>query len=402
MIRSLGRSHGVVERSLTARRTTSVLSTVALRAAVGRPVGPLACGPSSRWLSGPAAPHTRDSSAPKASPAPPPARKPKVELRPGPVKPKHDPSDASTSASSTKHAAPETRSSLPKLADTQSSETKAAPASNETITEITKHDIEDAAQHGILAPVPADAGRIGALFHQAKELFKFYWRGLKLISANRKSANEIRARVKAGGEPLTRWETRFISKTNEDLLKLIPFLIVVIILEEIIPLIALYAPWMLPSTCLLPSQRERIEAKKQDKQMEAREKFRSTYLDLRRVAAGAGFVPVKSLTQASFAESLCGAMQLSTMGPTPLRIRRIERHLLKIAADDELLRRETFGVRLSHRELLEALQERGIVTKGLAPSELPGLLKLWLESVDKIEAGDVVSRRILAVAECVR
>jgi LETM1 and EF-hand domain-containing protein 1 len=40
-----------------------------------------------------------------------------------------------------------------------------------------------------------------------------------------------------------------------------------LILEEALPFIVLYAPGLLPSTCLLPSQRQRIEAKRRTKQM---------------------------------------------------------------------------------------------------------------------------------------
>lgn len=39
------------------------------------------------------------------------------------------------------------------------------------VIEITKADYEQAIQHGILAPPPASAGRIGKLYHQAKEIF---------------------------------------------------------------------------------------------------------------------------------------------------------------------------------------------------------------------------------------
>ena len=48
--------------------------------------------------------------------------------------------------------------------------------------------------------------------------------------------------------------------------RLIPFLLIVIIAEEVIPLVVIYAPFLLPSTCLLPSQKERIDAKKREKQ----------------------------------------------------------------------------------------------------------------------------------------
>lgn len=40
----------------------------------------------------------------------------------------------------------------------------------------------------------------------------------------------------------------------------------IIVIEEIIPLVVLYAPFILPSTCLLPSQKERIDSKRREKQ----------------------------------------------------------------------------------------------------------------------------------------
>ena len=48
--------------------------------------------------------------------------------------------------------------------------------------------------------------------------------------------------------------------------RLIPFILIVIIAEEVIPLVVIYAPFLLPSTCLLPSQKERIENKRREKQ----------------------------------------------------------------------------------------------------------------------------------------
>ena len=48
---------------------------------------------------------------------------------------------------------------------------------------------------------------------------KFYWNGVKLINTNRLRVGEMQARVKAGGPPLTRWETRFIANYKRDALK---------------------------------------------------------------------------------------------------------------------------------------------------------------------------------------
>ena len=64
------------------------------------------------------------------------------------------------------------------------------------------------------------------------------------------------------------------------LLRLIPFATIIIIIEEIIPLIVLYAPFILPSTCILPSQRERIQSKKRVKQRAYAVSMRETFEEL--------------------------------------------------------------------------------------------------------------------------
>jgi LETM1 and EF-hand domain-containing protein 1 len=122
-----------------------------------------------------------------------------------------------------------------------------------------------------------------------------------LVFTHRKQANAIQARVKAGGEPLSRWESRFIRTNKGDLaryqslsasishfhsyshhsrLRLVPFVAIVLLLEEVIPLIVLYAPGMLPSTCILASQRERIDAKRREKQRAYAETSRDVFLDV--------------------------------------------------------------------------------------------------------------------------
>jgi LETM1 and EF-hand domain-containing protein 1 len=93
---------------------------------------------------------------------------------------------------------------------------------------------------------------------------------------------EIEQRVQAGGTPMTRWETVFVKTNKKDLVKyvypvpappafdqtsrLIPFILILLILEEALPLFVLYAPFLLPSTCLLVSQRNRIITTRATKQ----------------------------------------------------------------------------------------------------------------------------------------
>lgn len=88
-------------------------------------------------------------------------------------------------------------------------------------------DMRLAIKHGILKPPPEGAGSMRRLYHQAKELFKFYVRGIKLIFTHRKTVKDIKARVdaeKAAGRTarMTRWETQFIRTYQQDLRKCVP------------------------------------------------------------------------------------------------------------------------------------------------------------------------------------
>ena len=55
---------------------------------------------------------------------------------------------------------------------------------------------------------------------------------------------------------------------------------IIIIAEEAIPLVVIYAPFLLPSTCLLPSQRERIENKRREKQTNFAISMKSVFRDV--------------------------------------------------------------------------------------------------------------------------
>jgi len=259
-----------------------------------------------------------------------------------------------------------------------------------------KEDLKQAYIHGVLARPPPGAGKVATLWHQAKELFKFYFRGLKLVITHRREAKAIQARVNAGGEPLSRWESRFIQTNKSDLARLVPFVAIVLVLEEVIPLIVLYAPGMLPSTCILASQRERIDAKRREKQRAYAETMHDAFLEVRKAGPAA---LASSLPSTISSIGLCGLLSLSTWGPNFQRRRRIEKHLGSVAVDDELLAKEGKGDRLTHPELLEALWERGIVTDDLNKTTLKARLCWWLTMADKIDEGTPVSRRTALVAE---
>lgn len=85
-------------------------------------------------------------------------------------------------------------------------------------------DIRASESAGVLRPPPADASKIGKLWHQAKELFKFYYGGIKMQWTHHKMVRDIHSRVKtekANGidRGMTRWETQFVRTHQKDLRK---------------------------------------------------------------------------------------------------------------------------------------------------------------------------------------
>ncbi|KAI0331040.1 hypothetical protein GY45DRAFT_1361124 [Cubamyces sp. BRFM 1775] len=323
------------------------------------------------------------------------ARKHKVELRPGPVKPPKTASEtipASASSSSSEH----TPATSPSTSASSAHSTHHGPV--HTVIEVAKEDYQEASKHGILAPPPENASWAGRLFHQAKELFKFYWNGVKLINTHRKRVRAINARVKSGGAPLSRWETRFIANYKRDALKLIPFALIILIAEEAIPLVVIYTPFLLPSTCLLPSQKDRIDTKRREKQRSFAESMKSELQSVYDRALAQPDAGVDALLDRVALVSYNGLMSLSTFGPTPMRLRRIKKHLQAIAADDVLIAREGAGEKLSVDELREALEERGIVTEGLSTDAMRARLNWWIAQTSKAGSEDPIRTRVLLVA----
>ncbi|KAJ8457007.1 hypothetical protein ONZ45_g18490 [Pleurotus djamor] len=251
-----------------------------------------------------------------------------------------------------------------------------------------------------MKPPPPDASWPRRLLHKAIELFKFYFRGIKLVFTHGSQVRAIHHRIRNGGSPMTREEFRFIRVYSEDIRKLIPFIIIVLIIEEIVPLIAIYAPFMLPSTCVLPSQQERIHSQKQTKAIAYLAEFKETFQQLAKLATESSFstarlavsngptgvcgqvpllsLPSSSLTRLTFPHRI---LRLSTLGPDMLRLRRIRNHLQFIAEDDKLLIQEDMGASLRPDQLRSALEERGLLFSEISPRDQRERLRAWLQTL---------------------
>lgn len=138
----------------------------------------------------------------------------------------------------------------------------------------------------------------------------------------------------------------------------------------------LWAPFLLPSTCVLPAQKERIFAKKRATQQASVEQYGSVYQDIMKQSTSEK--DLKTLLGYEGSNAVCGYVILHvlrpdtdfhtrllgqsqrTFGIKSLPLSRIRRHLGYIAQDDALLLQEGLGERLTDSELREALEERGM------------------------------------------
>ncbi|KAH7923939.1 hypothetical protein BV22DRAFT_1091891 [Leucogyrophana mollusca] len=322
-----------------------------------------------------------------------PPRKPKIDLKPGPVKPvsnKPSPSPQLLSRNSPRPSGTSPITLKLKLAPKPGSHAESSPSA----IELAKQDIAHATALGVLAPPSKDAGLIKRFTHQAFQLFKFYFRGLKAINTHRKQVSVIRARASSGGALPSRAELRFIRTYTQDALKLIPFVIIVLVAEEVIPFIALYAPRMLPSTCVLPGQRDRIAAKAAANQSAAISAHPAVFEALKKEGETKGFVPLQKVSNLG---AVCGILGLPAWGPSQLAAWRIRRRLQYISSDDKILKQEAYGRDLTVPELTEALCERGMLGDKLSRDDLRAHLKWWLDTAEGTTEGDEVSRRIMAL-----
>ncbi|GJJ06145.1 hypothetical protein Clacol_000334 [Clathrus columnatus] len=307
--------------------------------------------------------------------------KPKVDLRPAPKKASKEvrpanPPPPPTQITQKPHQSTSSPSNST-AADTRKSSEHLGPF------ESTKYDFAEATRRGVFAPLPEGTSKIGAVWHNLKQYFWFYYRGLKLILvAHRRQAAAIKQRIKdaeAKGEDalMTRSETRFLQSYNRNLFKLLPFVVTVLILEEAIPFIVLYAPRLLPSTCLLPSQQERIEDKRRSKQ---RSHIAIAKMELGQIEIAPTPKGVSSLSP-ELSLAVAGIFATPTYGPSFWIRHRISQHLRHLAKDDVLLSREGNGSSLQDGELTEALEERGIIlNSSLTQQEKLAMLHWWLKS----------------------
>lgn len=90
------------------------------------------------------------------------------------------------------------------------------------------------------------------------------------------------------------------------MLRVIPFVIIALFLEEVIPLIAIYAPSFLPSTCILPSQQERIQQKKSEKALGFALNYSPLFAQLKDKEFPDSYLPIDAIRFLDAPTAICG------------------------------------------------------------------------------------------------
>ncbi|KIK67006.1 hypothetical protein GYMLUDRAFT_844297, partial [Collybiopsis luxurians FD-317 M1] len=266
------------------------------------------------------------------------------------------------------------------------------------VKQLVQQDLRHAEKLGVLQPAAPDATGFRKLLHSTIQLTKFYFRGAKLIYTRGKEVRAIKSRIRSGGLALTRAEGRLIHLQRRDVTKLIPFIIMAIVLEELIPVAAIYAPFMLPSTCILPGQRSRIDEKKTQKAMAAAADPEHVLAAIRKNAVN-GTLSSSALSGTGSAAVVCSLLRLPTFGNDLLRIWRIKRHLSFIRDDDALLLQDKLEDRLKEHDLIQALEERGFIVQNLPLEVQKARLKWWLNSIKDTSDDSAISRRLFLLTD---
>jgi len=192
-----------------------------------------------------------------------------------------------------------------------------------------------------------------------------------------------------------------IRTQKDDINKLIPFLLIALILEEIIPLIALYAPFVLPSTCVLPSQQARIDEKASERAMIAAANSRHILAGLTKQGESVRALSLDAIRGRETSTAMCRILGLSSLslGFDAIRIRRVRRHLQFIGQDDQLISQDNLVGCLSERDLDQALRERGIILQGLSLEAKEDRLARWMASVQDVGPDDITRRLFLVTMQ---
>ncbi|KAF9107886.1 hypothetical protein BGX27_008550 [Mortierella sp. AM989] len=242
-------------------------------------------------------------------------------------------------------------------------------------------------------PPPSPTGVVGKakdFFRKGKEIVIQCKDGVKLLWVNKTIVKDLKRAQTEEGRQLTRREFQLVHKTEIDLKRLIPFGLVFVLATEYIPLIIIFAPQLIPSTCVTPSQLEGRRKKIHEKRSVMTEKLirlNRREINKESLASYHSFITIAkrygegfdySMIDREHMASFCKFMGLSGFGPKFMLTKRLDKHMNYIRQDDLLLQNEGLES-LTFSELQLANEERGMRSLEVSKEHLEKSLAYWLK-----------------------
>lgn len=295
------------------------------------------------------------------------------------------------------------------------SSSSSAPASRDATSKIATNDsstLEPMTSPHTPKDPASDAPLMARAWKKVKHEAAHYWHGSKLLVSEVRISGRLQWKI-LHGESLTRRERRQLKRTTQDLLRLVPFAVFIIVpfMELLLPVALKLFPNMLPSTFEDKFAAEEKQRKLLRVRLEMakflQETLRESGLKANAHIVGSDafeefFRRVRSTGESPSATdiinvaklfdddltldnlsrpqlvSMCRYMGVNAFGTDNFLRGAIRSRLMNLRRDDQVIYSE--GVdELSTSELQAACQSRGIRTTGVSPARLRDELTTWIE-----------------------
>ncbi|KAF9959760.1 hypothetical protein BGZ70_008761 [Mortierella alpina] len=242
-------------------------------------------------------------------------------------------------------------------------------------------------------PPPPPTGVVGKAkdyWRKGKEIVIQCKDGVKLLWVNKRIVKDLKRAQNEEGHQLTRREFQLIYRTDIDIKRLIPFGLVFCLATEYIPLIIIFAPQLIPSTCVTPAQLEGRRKKIHEKRSVMTEKLirlnrreitkesLANYNSFITIAKKYGEGFDYNMIDREHLASFCKFMGLSGFGPKSMLKKRLDKHMTYLSKDDQLLQKDGIDS-LTFAELQLANEERGMRSLEVSKEHLEKSLAYWLK-----------------------
>ncbi|KAG5727670.1 hypothetical protein E4T56_gene12262 [Termitomyces sp. T112] len=261
-------------------------------------------------------------------------------------------------------------------------------------------------------PATAAAPLTTRVWKKVKHEAQHYWHGTKLLVSEVRISSRLQWKI-LQGETLTRRERRQLKRTTQDLLRLVPFAVFVVVpfMEFLLPVALKLFPNMLPSTFedkyAAEEKQRKLLRVRLDMAKFLQETLRESGLKANAHIVGSDafkefFRKVRSTGESPSAQDIINVaklfdddltldnlsrpqlvsmsryMGLNAFGTDNFLRGTIRSRLLDLRRDDQLIDKEGID-ELSTSELQAACQSRGIRTSGVSPARLREELQTWVK-----------------------